>query len=427
MRKILTAACLVSIATSGLLWAGPQQTGSGGTGTTGTARPTTPTTGRLPNARTTPDVQMPRTLFLTGNVMMADGTPPPESIRVELMCNGQVVRQTLSSIKGEFHFELGSQSAFRSTLASASVGSTSGTPGLPQVSNGQPRNDLGIGGAVRSSGLGRFDMNSCTIRIEPLPGYKSNNLRLGFRSVFDKPQVGTIVLNRVDGVEGTIVSLKTLAAPKKARKAYEKAQKILSKKKPKLEKAKKKLDEAVKAFPEFAAAWHLLGQVRLGLEDRAGARTAFYKAVETDEKFIPPYLSLSKLTIQSGLWKEAASVTSRLLKLDPSLPTSRYYHAVSQYYVRGFKKARESLMVLRESGSFDLFPMAYYILGDILARGGEIDAAANEFKAFLELKPPANLKLHMESKLAEWEKDGLIGEKKTQKVAAAGSQGSGGR
>ena len=57
----------------------------------------------------------------------------------------------------------------------------------------------------------------------------------------DNPDLGVIVLHRLDGVQGTTVSVKTLTAPKRAKKAYEKAQKELKKDDPDHAKAAKGL------------------------------------------------------------------------------------------------------------------------------------------------------------------------------------------
>ena len=79
-------------------------TGGGGTtgGGTTTTSPgvgtggTTTTTGRTPTtttpSTTTPTSPFPqemvRPVFLTGKVMMEDGTPPPESVMIERICGG---------------------------------------------------------------------------------------------------------------------------------------------------------------------------------------------------------------------------------------------------------------------------------------------------------------------------------------------------
>ncbi len=71
------------------------------------------------------------------------------------------------------------------------------------------------------------------------------------------------MLHRTARAEGATVSLKTLTAPKEAKQAYEKALKELGKRKINFSKTSKELEKAVKIYPEFAAAWHVLGEVRL--------------------------------------------------------------------------------------------------------------------------------------------------------------------
>jgi len=52
-------------------------------------------------------------------------------------------------------------------------------------------------------------------------------------------------------------------------------------------------------------------EIRLSKKDNAGARTAFEKALATDDKYISPYLSLASLDLDENRWTEAADITSQ--------------------------------------------------------------------------------------------------------------------
>ena len=93
-------------------------------------------------------------------------------------------------------------------------------------------------------------------------------------------------MHSIDGPKGTTVSFNTLNAPKKARDAFEKAGKELHKEKVDFKKVRKHLKKATEIYPEFAAAWQLLGQANLASGDRKEARNSFRHALEADPNYV---------------------------------------------------------------------------------------------------------------------------------------------
>src|ERR1700704_5361475 len=93
-------------------------TGTGGTptgttgGTTGTTtgRPTTPTNTN-PTQPTQPTVSIPQPIFISGRVMMEDGTPPPEPVTIQTVCSGSPHSEGYTDGKGYFSIELGGRNA----------------------------------------------------------------------------------------------------------------------------------------------------------------------------------------------------------------------------------------------------------------------------------------------------------------------------
>jgi len=86
-----------------------------------------------------------------------------------------------------------------------------------------------------------------------------------------------------------VVSATSLAAPKKARNAFNKATRQLDKgHSANLDKARQHLENAVAEYPEYAAAWTKLGQVKADTGDPDGAIVALEKSVQLDERYLPP-------------------------------------------------------------------------------------------------------------------------------------------
>ena len=89
-----------------------------------------------------------RQLYLSGKVILPDGSPPPELAQMELVCRGQVQPQEYTKEDGSFNFAVGGASA-----GSISARSSSGGP-------------VGASGADRSF----VNMSDCQVRAS-LSGY----------------------------------------------------------------------------------------------------------------------------------------------------------------------------------------------------------------------------------------------------------------
>ncbi|HSR69352.1 MAG TPA: tetratricopeptide repeat protein [Acidobacteriota bacterium] len=412
MSKFFCTAVIIAAISPAPLWA--QQ----GTPSTPTNPTSTPSTSR-PRPEP-PRLRQNRLLHLSGQVVLDVGTPPPEPVFVDLLCSGQVIRQTMTKTDGRFNFTLGDTNHFDSVSASVQ-GNVPGVNNTSSSTFGRSDEEAPLPGGIRSAGNGRFDMNHCSIRLAPTPGFRANDISLGFRSIFDNPELGLIVMHRMGERAGTLVSMNDLQAPKKARKAYEKGHKeLFQRNKPNLNKAAKKFEEALSLYPEYAAAWQHLGIVLMRQEKEEEARDAFNKSSAADPNYLPPLLSLARIELGKGAWKEASAICERLLELDSSLPESRYYSGLANYYLARYDTAFESLNMLSEGGYSKQYPAIHFMLGDLFARKGELGNAASELRIYLNSgSAPQGLADQVEQQLLKWEQQGLI-----PKVSGSGSDGS---
>ncbi len=352
--------------------------------------------GRQPQQR--PQEQRP--VFLSGKVMLEDGTPPPEPVTIERVCHGTVRPEAYTDSKGRFSFQLGQMS---NVLMDASVSSAAG----PASFGRDPMNTGGLGGPTSGGGMGTVDLMGCELRAS-LPGFRSEAVILTRRSMFDNPDVGTIILRRLSNVQGTAISFTTLAAPKDARKSYDKAQTLLRQKNPKHADIAKELEKAVQVYPEFAAAWNLLGESRLVLKDEAGARTAFEKSLSADGKYTNPYLQLAVLDLRASRWKEAAEITGRLTDLNPGLTQAHYFNAIAYYNLGSMDKAEKAARNALKNDEGNRFPRSHHLLGAILARQGNFPSAAEQFRSYLKAAPNSAEAEQLRKQLTEWEGLGVV-------------------
>jgi len=369
-------------------------TGTTGTGTTGTTRPTTTTT---PTTPTQPSVSVPQPIYVSGRVMLEDGTAPPEPVVIQTVCNGNPHSEGYTDAKGYFSIELGSRNSamiqdasefgsFTGMRSSASTNATSSNTALGGGMDGGERKYMG-----------------CDLQAK-LTGYRSQAVALAGRRSMDDPNVGTILLHRTGPAEeGKTVSMVSLAAPKDAKKAYDKAIDALKKKK--FSDAQTNLEKAVEAYPKYASAWYELGMLQTGQGKADMARKYFETAIENDPKFIQPYLQLSLLALQSQKWQELADLTSKTVKLDPfSYPQEYFLNSVANYNMQKFDAAEKSALEAERLDTRHQYPKNSHLLGMILAMKKDYVGAKERLKTYLEFAPNSEDAPRVRSQLAEVEK-----------------------
>ncbi|MEX2301248.1 MAG: tetratricopeptide repeat protein [Bryobacterales bacterium] len=419
MRKSLFYCVAVAVAFAPGLWA-QEQGGAAPGGNTGGQQPSSPggqqgqsPAGQQPSGRGQQQQQDPfgnqqqrqmerRPVFLSGKVVLEDGTAPPEPAVIERVCNGQVHPEAYTDSRGNFSFELGGDQTLAMTDASVSGSRGPGTPfgGNDPFSGG---GDFGGGGGA----MGQVNLTGCDIRVQ-LSGYRSDSVSLGRRSVFDNPNVGTIILHRLDGVEGTAVSATSLAAPKEARKAYENGIKEMRKKKSNPEKAQQEFEKAVAAYPQYASAWSALGQLRLAQENTEGAQEAFEKALEADSKYLNPYQPLVRMHLVAKRWEPAADLAGQALRLNPHMTDMQYFIAVANLNEGNLEEAEKAAQAVQQSKDAKDFPQTHQILGLIQAEKGNFDGAAQEYRTYLAVQSAGPVAEDLKRRLNEWEALGVI-------------------
>lgn len=348
-------------------------------------------------------------IYLIGNVMLDDGTPPPDPVTIERVCGGAPRAQAYTDRKGRFSFQIGQTSGIMQDASEDG----SASPGTSR-----PATSIASGVGTQQPHLPNLpDMQlaNCDLRAV-LGGFRSDTVSLGARRLMDDPNVGTIVLHRLANVEGSAVSMTSLQAPKEARKAYDKALQDLRKNK--LAEAGKELRKAVDSYPNYAAAWYELGHVQEQNQDLEQARQSFAKAMAADAKFISPYLKLAELEAKAENWAELADTTSRLLKLDAvDYPMAYFYNATANLNLGQVDMAERSARAGEKLDTPHRFPRLEQVLGMILARKKDYAGAVAHLRSYLLLAPDAEDAARMKKALAELER--LSGANEQAKAAAA--------
>ncbi|HXI39065.1 MAG TPA: tetratricopeptide repeat protein [Bryobacteraceae bacterium] len=382
--------------------------GAGGAGAGGgIARPTSPT----PRTNNTNMDALNRSVYLSGKVLMDDGSAPPEPVVIERVCNGAPRAEGYTDSKGRFSFQLGQSQAMTQDASYDDMGTNGLQTNAPARRNSAPVGNGPVGGAMR--GNAGQALAGCELRAS-LAGFKSDVVNLGSRRMFDNPDVGTIVLRRRANVEGTTISMTTLQAPKDARKAYEKAREAL--RKGKVADARNELEKAVSAYPHFAAAWYELGLIHEKANDPGEARRYYAQAIAADAKLVPPHLHLAQIAVRERKWQEAADTSGQVIKLDSyDFPDAFFYNAVANYNLQRFDAAEASARQTQKLDIAHRWPKADRVLGAILYEKQDYTGAAEQLRNYLTFAPDATDAGEVKAQLAELEKLTSAGKAKAER------------
>jgi tetratricopeptide (TPR) repeat protein len=347
-------------------------------------RPTQPAT-------TFPDGAGPnqRPIFISGTVMLSDGTPLTDRAKIERVCNGVPIVETETDKKGRFSFEVGHSLE----MPDASVGSDTSGRGSPFG------NSSNSGGTSNRMGSTDRRLWGCELRAA-LTGFRSDAIQLDSVHYMDDPNIGTIILHRMAKVDGLTISVVSALAPKDARKAYEKGREAEANNK--MEDAQKNFEKAVAVYPQYSAAWFELGRVDEHGNRIDEARKAYQQAIAAEPKFILPHEQLSWLALREAKWQDLVDVTDKWLILDPSnSPEAYYLSSIGNLQTQHFDVAEKNAQaaVRMDPGKKNM--RARYVLGLALAQKHDFTASAEAIRSYLDATPDAKDKVLVQKQLEQ--------------------------
>jgi TolA-binding protein len=346
----------------------------------------TPSAPRLPTASTSSIPPEARAVIVRGKVALQDGTALTEPIAIERVCSGAVRREGYTDFKGNFEFQLGQGSEGRdATESGRDVFQNSGNRGPTQG----PGADYGMAmpSSSRTSDSTRPELLGCEIRAS-LPGFKTSSVLLRPEGSSWSLNVGVIVLTRMETMPGAIISLTTMSAPADARNAYEKGQKDVAR--GKFSDAEKELSKAVSVYPDFAAAWSMLGEVRRQQDNLAAAKEAYLRAISADPQFVSPYFGMAIVAVHEKNWSDVLKYSGEALKLNPALfPLANMYNGAANYYLGNLDAAEQSVRRFQTMDADHHNPDSALLLSNILLAKHDYAGAGKALEEYLKLVPNA--------------------------------------
>jgi tetratricopeptide (TPR) repeat protein len=308
------------------------------------------------------DKSQQRVVFFTGNVMLDDGSPPAETVRIERVCAGNVSFEAWTDDKGHFGFKV-----------SASGSDSTGDASLPAgVQRSDELNKAMNATSTQYSMPITQALRGCELRAV-LSGYRSESVSMAIKSTMDDARMGTIILHPLSRASSLVVSATTLQAPANARKAYDRG--LEAKRVEKWDAAAAEFGKAVKIYPKFAVAWYQLGLARQSRHDAGGAVEAWKAAQQSDAHYVKPYENLTLAADQRGDWAESEKYSHLWIQLDAEdFPGAYLFNAVANARLN---KLEEAERAAREGLRVDKDQKAYA-------------ESAKCFRRYLELAPNAS-------------------------------------
>ncbi len=95
-----------------------------------------------------------------------------------------------------------------------------------------------------------------------------------------------------------------------------------------------------------------------------------------------------------------------------------YYHAVASLNLGRMEAAEASAIKVQESQDSRFLSGSHYIRGAVLARKGDFESAAKQFRHFLKIAPQGRGATRIKENLVAWERQGLIRADKTSPAQA---------
>jgi tetratricopeptide (TPR) repeat protein len=351
-------------------------------GGTGGGRPTNPSGASISSTPQMPTPDVDRPIFISGKVVLADGSQLTEPAAIESVCDNRKRIETYTDSHGSFSFELQKKT---NTMAPQSADMSSSTDDVFKSNN-------------------PFQYQNCEI-LAVLPGFSSDTVQLaGFlSSTMESTDIGRVTLHQMGPVDASILSATSLSAPNSARKEMDKAHE--QEKKNKMDDARQSLQRAVEIYPQYAAAWSELGRLQYANHDIPAAQHSYEQALAADPKYAKPYLGLAQLVADSGQWQQLVDLTAKLLTLNSvNFPAAWYLNGVGHYSLQDYPAAENSIRSGLKIDTDHRFPRLEHMLALILAHKHDYAQAAEHMHEFLKWpSPPAEI-AQAQKQLAEIER-----------------------
>jgi tetratricopeptide (TPR) repeat protein len=182
----------------------------------------------------------------------------------------------------------------------------------------------------------------------------------------------------------SLISMRQLSIPQKAKDEYEKASKSLGERDS--EAAVAHLKKAVELAPQFAEAWNHLGTIAYQTKRYEDAEGYFRHALEADPDSYAPLVNLGGVLVTLGRWDEAWTFNLNAVLRQPADALAQSQMGMTYFGLRRMDLAEKYLLeaVRLDAGHFS---HPQLLLAEIYLRRGEKAKASDQLEDFLRHHP----------------------------------------
>jgi tetratricopeptide (TPR) repeat protein len=182
-------------------------------------------------------------------------------------------------------------------------------------------------------------------------------------------------------VRDATVSAVRLGVPGKARSQYEKACSAF--KKNKMTEAEQHSRDAIQMYPNYPAAWVMLGQALQDQQRLSEAHDACSKPLTVDLTYLPPYLCLAGLLNGGKQWSDLLALSDRFRGLSPVGDMYAYYYrGLALLHLHDLPEAQKSASEAIAIDSEHHQPRLYFLLAQIYSQQGDVVDATLQIQQF---------------------------------------------
>lgn len=184
-------------------------------------------------------------------------------------------------------------------------------------------------------------------------------------------------------MRGATVSAIRLGVPSKARSEYDKACSAFKRKK--MTEAEQHVRGAIEKYPNYLAAWVMLGQVLQDEQKMTEAHDACTKALSVDPTYLPPYLCLAGLLDRENDWGDLLTLSGRFIGMNPVGDRyAHYFSGIAHFHLYNLPEAQKNVMQAIAIDTEHHQPGLYFLLAQIYGEQGDVADAEIQIRLFLK-------------------------------------------
>lgn len=187
-------------------------------------------------------------------------------------------------------------------------------------------------------------------------------------------------------VDSPTVSVTRLAVPQKARDEFQTACGKL--KDNNFAAAEDHARKAVEIYPDYAAAWVVLGQALTAGNKDNEAVQACKQAMKVDPTYVAPYICLAQFAERTNSWDDVYTFSDQARSLDPANnPYVYFYAAMADLHLKRYAEAELDGLSAERLDNGNRIPDLHLLLAEVYRAKGDKLREATELQKFLQLSP----------------------------------------